>query len=181
MKQFLSALERGETSAGTYVLENISSEAKERVRLASRVEWLPIEIMYEATAVLTEIIGPEKSEEFFRQMWKSVLDAPIFRSLISGIRSLGARSPAAYLKHTPRGYALVFREVGSMSVSERTEFTMVLEFHDLPKRCFDPLVQWARYTAAIYSNAFEFTQTQGETRVLREDPASGYARISFEW
>lgn len=181
MKHFIEVLEKGRDPRHGEILASISPETLRVVDDAMRIDWLPIEVNFEATRAVTRALGVHAGEHFFYRMYAELFDGPIFSALMRGIRAMGATSPGAYLKHGGRGYVMVFRGVGHIEVGQREPNAIHYDFHDLPVECFEPELSWVRYSGATYLSAFDFTDTRGDMEIVEEAPERGYARIRFAW
>jgi hypothetical protein len=181
MKQILAALENSERPEDARVLARVRPETIADTRAASRVEWMPLELNREFVRAITAELGVPAGEAFFHRIYAEMLQGPVFSALFRGIRALGARSPGAWLKHAPRGYAMIFRDVGRVEIGARTENSLVLEYHELPLEVFEDDGAWVRYAAASYLGAFDVSATPGGFRFIEEAPDNGFASILFEW
>lgn len=181
MKHIITTLEKGDTPEHSEILERIGPEIVTQVHLANRVEWMPIEINFVTCREITYVIGIRGGEDLFQGIFAGLMESPVFGALLRGIRAMGAKSPAAYIKHGPHVYPLIFRNVGRLKVGAREHKSIVLEYHDMPRDCFAPEMPWIRYSAASFRSAFDYTETQGGFRFLAEEPMNGFARVIFEW
>src|SRR5690606_22378157 len=162
MKHYVDVLRRGEDLRFAEVLAGVSPDSLAQIESATRIDWLDAERNFELTRGLTRVMGIPAGERFFHRMYAEVFDGPVFSALMRGIKAMGAKNPGSFLKHGARGYAMVFRGVGHIEISHRDEHSILFDFHDLPRECFEPELSWVRYSASTYLSAFDLTDTPGE-------------------
>ena len=181
MKQILAGLESSAAPEHARVLARLRPELVEEIRAAPRLDWLTLTTNLELVRAITMELGVERGEDFFHHTYAKMLDGPVLGALFRGVRTLGADNPASFLKHAPRAYGIIFREVGTVSVGARTRTSLDLEYAQLPPEVFDAATPWLRYAAASYRSLFDVSGKPGDFRIVTSDRATGRCTIRFEW
>lgn len=126
------------------------AELRQTIESARPSEWLPISCMMQMLEVTWAVLGREEFIAFYvRQSERSRTDSTIGR-LLSGVATLFNRAPMARLRHLQRGFDLVQRDIGELSVIEEGENAATYVVDGLP-----PLLRNVCYATSMIA-ALEF-------------------------
>ena len=167
----LPALDRG-------VLRERLAATLETIARASPVGWVPADLNLEATRVVSDHLGPERTRLFFRDLLLAGFKTPLLAAFVSGALRLAGSDPGAAFKWVPQGFGLVFRDCGVWSTHTRTPTSMVVEIKELPPPMRDPI--WLNSVASSLSAVFILTSKQGEMRLETAD-AGATANLRATW
>ena len=180
-KQTLAELRRLDGPEHRKVLELTGETIITRVESASRIEWLPVELHFATLRAMNEVMGLEAGTELFHGLFSSLVEGPAFAALVRGLRAIGIRSPASFLKPTPRSLPMIFRDCGRVEFESVDERCALHKFRGVPSNFFEPSLRWPRYAAASGRTAFEFSDTSGTVTLEDERPELGSFDLRYEW
>lgn len=181
MQTHLEGVEKDLVPGISKALAHVSKSSLEQIRSASRVGWVDMECNYELNEGIFAAVGIEGGRTFFRELYTEFFQRSLFRAFLQGIRALGAKEPGAYIKHAPRGWEMIWRDLGRVQVGPRDATSIELHFEDQPERVFAPNLPWFEYMAAVFEVAFVLCDVQGRGEIIEFQPTQGRAKIRFAW
>lgn len=102
------------------------------IERASRLEWLPIEVLLEVLDATLAALGPEEAAVHWRLSTLRSFDLPLIRPFVAGALELFNPSPAKVLLILPRLYGLLYRDTGSVAVENVEPGLMRIQHADVP-------------------------------------------------
>jgi hypothetical protein len=112
----LAALDRVQTGLGAAVLARMPPDAAAELRAASRTAFLPLAIDRWFVGSIVEELGYPGAVAAIRATVGVHFESPLLRALVTGAGRLFGAGPRGLFKLLPRGWGLVYRDVGDVAV-----------------------------------------------------------------
>jgi serine/threonine protein kinase len=144
-----------------------------------RTGWIAAEHDRFLPGAVVSVMGAEGAFAHFRSFLPSQLEGPILGRLVTGIARLVGRDPSRLLKMVPRGWAAMFRDMGEVAVTDRSETHAVIEMSDVPAGVAD----WEPYAlswGAFFDGVVLFCGHDG-TCTWAIDSRARVIRFELRW
>jgi hypothetical protein len=178
--QSLRVVESIAGSEHTRVLARLRPETRERLRLVTRLEWLPIEVDVELSLAVADVLGPDVDRERARLCVLHMFETPLLRPFIHGADMLFGLSPAGLIATIPRGWPAVYRHAGVLRYEVADGLRRVLIYDDVP-----PVVICSRLyvesLAGSLESVFDLSKVEGTVTIGPIDVAARRVELHFEW
>ena len=149
----------------------------ERIEQASRIAWIPVELDVELTERFFDVAGSEQACRVFRDTLAQSFHTPLLRPLVDGAVRLFGRDVHRAMRWVPKGWSLIYRDCGEMTVSCEEENAVRLEIVGAaPAIARSP--SYLEGIGAALSALFDLWHEAGAFEVGASDPAAG--RVSFD-
>jgi hypothetical protein len=118
------------------ILASIPAEARQAIGGVGLFGWLPYAVNLAYTQATSAILNETQAREFHRGLLVHASRSPLLNSLVSSVLRVTVTDPSLYLAWLPKGYALLFANVGSWHVVERRPGHAILDLLKLPSEAF---------------------------------------------
>lgn len=145
----------------------ITAETLASIESAGLLAWLPLETNLICTRAVATRLGPERTNQFFRELLMAALDTPLLRGFVQGVVRVAVPDPGQYLPWLARGFELVFRNAGSWTVLEREPGWALLQLRDLPHESVTDL-PWLKSVASSLLGLHDTVGIEEGTVVVHE-------------
>jgi hypothetical protein len=108
------------------VLEEIGSECVARIESAGPLEWLPAEDHVRVAVAPAGHMRPQEFRDLWRQMTCDSFKRPVFRVMVEGALRIFNHTPGDLVRFAPRGWTLVSRGTGDITVAATEEAHAVM-------------------------------------------------------
>jgi len=159
------------------LLDAIPRKTRNTIARTSGTQWLPAEVAIEICDALVEILGPEPSVEFWRELvhdsWIGGLLEPLARELRAETEDAAPAeaeiaAPASLLNLAPAAWAMSSRDCGEIVVVDKGDGRIELEARDLPES-----VRHSQGIRSLYAGALQamlrFSKLSARVRVEDND------------
>jgi hypothetical protein len=162
------------------VVARIPREAMEAMEASARTSWLDLELDHFLVDGICEELGPERAIRCWRDSMKHMIDKPLLQSFVSGMIRLFGRDPARVVALIPKGWPLVFRDCGTLTVLSSGDREAILAFSDLPP-VFRRYPNYFHSFHGICAGVLLVATPRGRVDyVVAKDHASATARFVWE-
>jgi hypothetical protein len=173
----LDAIDAIDRDLGRRVRAELKPESLEEIQAAWGASWLPIRLDVELTEAFFRLAGSARGCQAMRQNLVATFQAPILRPLIEGSLRVLGRHPGKILRWAPRAWALLFRDLGEMSVETADERATV-RITGLPPEVSESR-EYLMGSAAAIASVFDLTGYQGSCELAQH--GQGEARFEVTW
>ncbi len=128
--EFLDEFERG---ARAIVLESVPADVRERIADAGRTSWISIEDDHHTVDAIVAHFGVERATDYWTENLRSLAEKPLLKTFFFGMLTLVGGDPERVLALLPKGWPLVYREMGTPRFTKRGSLGQpALVFEDVP-------------------------------------------------
>jgi hypothetical protein len=180
MQTFVAHIARLPPADRSAVLAVVPAEIWTAIEKAGLLGWLPFEMNRVCTRAVGERLGPERTNDFFRQLLLGTADGPLLRGLVQSVLRVTVRDPGLYLPWLPKGWAVMFRDAGHMSVGERDAGSALVSIDGLPAECVSDEI-WIQSVASSLAALGELAGVESSVRVKSVDAASRSVNFALRW
>jgi hypothetical protein len=162
------------------VLADVPGAIRSSIESAGLLGWLPLEANVLCTRAVGKRLGPERADLFFRQLLLGAADGPLLRGLVQSVIRVAVRDPGLYLPWVPKGWALMFRDTGQMSIVERSKGAAVVSIEGLVDECLREPV-WIQSVASALGALADLVTLDGGATVSSVSPATQVVTYRLRW
>ena len=180
MQTFVAQIGRLPPEDARAIRAKVPAEVWQRIESAGMLSWLPMDVNLVCTHAVREHLGPKRAHEFFRDLLRVTAESPLLRALVETVLRVTVVDPGLYLASLPRGYALMFRNVGKWEVLERVPGRAVLELRELPADIIADRV-WVESVASSLCALHDLGNLEGQAGILEVDPNARRVTFRIEW
>lgn len=178
MRSMLEAVEH--VGAAEAIEASVGPETIRDIRESVVLGWLPMEVNVEITHAVRRILGPRRACDVFRAMVLREYQTSLFKPMIDSARRLMGLTPGTFVKLAPKGWGLVFRNVGSPEPRDIAATEARLRISDLAPACVHDDV-WIQAVRCSFTTAFDLTNTRGEVTIENADLERRSVEYVFRW
>ena len=178
LKSLLATIDR--LAADSQVRAGIDRAVSTAVDGACGVDWMPFELDLAITRALYTAMPATGADAFFRAHTRDSFNGPLLHGIVdAGIRLFGL-NPGSWARWVPKGWSLVFRNVGEWSVSASRLGEARLALLNLPPVAVgDP--DWVRSVASSLEALSDLAKRSGEVEIVAVDLAARRAEFALRW
>lgn len=180
MRMFSAHLERLPPSDFSAIRQDIPTDVWQAVQTAARFSWLPLEVNLACTRAVHDRLGEAESQDFFRGLILATTASPLLGSLVASVLRIAASDASLAIVGIPKGYDLIFRDVGRWQIIERTRGRTILELRDLPLGCFTT-PGWIGSVVGALRGLGDLVKLQISSVSAQVDEPSRKVRFIGEW
>ncbi|HMJ13994.1 MAG TPA: hypothetical protein VK524_21400 [Polyangiaceae bacterium] len=180
MKTFVETIDALDERVRARIYARLAADDIETIAQAVPVVWLPMNLNVLVTDATSLELGPQGAHDFFRALVTAEYRTDTFRSFLASIGRLLGLTPSTYVKMTPKGWELVFKNCGSFRPMERERERARLEYKDIPQMCVQNQL-WMESVRSSFYSAFELTGVSGDIRWEELDLNRRRAIFLFTW
>jgi hypothetical protein len=180
MQTFVAQVGRLPPEDARAIRAKVPAEVWQRIESAGALSWLPIDVNLACTHAVAECLEPQRAHKFFRELLRITAESPLLLALVEAVLRVTVVDPGLYLASLPRGYALMFREMGKWEVLERVPGRAVLELRDLPANIVTDRI-WVGSVASSLWALFDIGNLEGQVRILEVDTNARRVTFRMEW
>ena len=180
LRTSLLALDRVAGPEQLRQLEHARPALFAQIRASSNLDWLPLELDLELSALVSECLGPETDRDRARCCLRTALDAPLLRPFVLGVETLFSLSPNAMLRQVPRGWRVLYRDAGTMRYEIEQGNQRLLIYESVPSELRDHPCYLDAIAGAL-EGTFDLCHAEGEITVeaVPDHPSSVCFRSSW--
>lgn len=179
MRTFLEEVDRLPPD-DTRAIRETSAEWIPQIEAAGPITWIPVEANVDMTRAVASALGPRRTHDFFCDLSLKAYETPLMRGLIRSVVALVGHDPGRYLEWFQKGFGLVFRDVGTWDVSERSENHATLQGSRLPDALFSDDV-WLDSVASSLHSLFRLAHCEGAVAARDKTRAGRTVTFRMMW
>lgn len=149
------------------------------VERATGFDWLPAEHDVEIVRASAAVLPPDQFERLWRGVVLDGIEGPLLGLLMRTAVRMFGHDPAEFARWVPKGWAMVFRDVGVWTTCTVTGGLAVLRLQGLPPVCRDPV--FLRSVACSLGAIPVLTGRSGGARVVDASPEHCAASFEVSW
>jgi hypothetical protein len=161
---------------GRMLREALPARLIAEVERATGFDWLPVEHDVTIVRASASVLPPEEFERLWRGVVLEGIEGPLLGLLMRTAVRMFGHDPAEFARWVPKGWAMIFRDVGVWTACTVTGGTAVLRVQGLPPPCRDPV--FARSVACSLGAIPVLSGRSGGARVV--DVSAEHGTVSFE-
>jgi hypothetical protein len=180
LQHSLAAIERIAEGAHERVFARMQPETRARIRAASWIDWLPIELDLELAEAVAAELGPAADRQRARMSIQLSVESPLLRPFIVGVQTSFTLEPGSVIRQAPRGWLAIYKSAGTLEYQIGQGAERVLVYSDIPAQ----VVASALYLDAIagaFESLFDLCRVEGSVSVEAVDPRRRRAELRFSW
>lgn len=156
------------------LLSEVAPKVLAELRQVGRLEWLELSKWMDLATPMMLAAGPEEYRTFWRRVQIEMVEQPVFKSIVAGSVRVFGLSPSTFCKVVPTAQSLVFRDVGTFSVTVIDDKHARIDWVSVPKEVLAHEPMAVGFSGA-FSSFFDLCKTQGTLTLTRTPQA-----ITFE-
>jgi hypothetical protein len=176
MKTFLEEVDRLPAGDAAAIRERIGAPGIQAIETAGFLSWLPVASNLEATRAVTAVLGAKRSHAFFAELGSASYRTPLMQGLVRAVAATAGHDPARFLEWTQKAMTILFADMGTWRVVDRTKESAVLVADDLPAEVAADEI-WLTSVAATLESVLTLAQRDGVVRGTA--PARDRRRVEF--
>jgi hypothetical protein len=151
-----------------------------QIESTSRLDWLSADLDMDVTEAVTQVLGRERSAHFWRGSLLDTMETPLLKPLVDGAIAIFGLSPGHLLKWAPRIWDAIYRNCGTMTVTQATGNTARIEYESIAPalRRSPAFIEALR---ASFETLFVLARTEGTVVVEEMDFGRARAIYGFSW
>jgi hypothetical protein len=162
------------------ILSQLPAEFIAAVRDAGGMDWFPMHLKLEVTRVLQRVLGPDRARAFAHDVLLRSLGGPLLRTLAETAHSLVGRDVPALLRWMPKGWRLVFRNVGRWKIEPLIPGRLVARLCELPPVCVEDAA-WLAALEGSLSAILTLARCEGSVSLLEVNHGERSAAYLVRW
>lgn len=180
MQTFAKHIERLPEEDRTAIRAAVPEQTWVAIDSAGLLAWLPLEMNLACTRAVAARLGPDRAQQFFRELVLAAIDTPLLRGFVQGVLRVAAPDAGQYLPWLARGFELMFRDAGSWKVLERAPGWALLQLRNLPRESVSDSM-WIKSVASSLYGLMDLTGVVGTTVVHDVDVKAGTVTYASRW
>lgn len=180
MQTFLAHVGRLPPEDRRAIFDAVPSALWSSIESASLLGWLPLETNLVFTRAVGTRLGPERTAAFFRQLLLGTAEGPLLRGLVQSVLRVAVRDPGLYLPWVPKGWELMFRDTGHMSIAERANGSAAISIEGLVDECLGDEI-WIQSVASALGALAELVGGDSAAVAWSVAPASHSVTFKMRW
>lgn len=159
---------------------DISEETRDVVEHAPLLAWVHMAHNVEVTRAISLQLGPAGTRAFYRSFLGVVYESPLMRNFMQAALRISQRDVGLGLRLMPRGYDLIFRNVGTWMPLEIHGNAAELSLRGLPAICMEREL-WLDSVAGSLESVFDLGGREGTVDIVRLEAATGRVDFRLQW
>jgi hypothetical protein len=164
---------------GALLRAELPARLVEDVERASGFDWLPLEHDVEIVLASEAVLSPDEFERLWRGVVLDGIEGPLLGLLMRTAVRMFGHDPAEFTRWVPKGWAMIFRDVGVWTACRVTGGTAVLRVQGLPPACRTPA--FPRSVACSLGAIPVLSGRSGGARVVDASTELGAASFEVSW
>jgi hypothetical protein len=160
---------------GRALREALPARMVRDVEHANGFDWLPIEHDVALTLASASILPVDEFERLWRAVVLDAIEGPLLGLLMRTAVRMFGYDPTEFSRWIPKGWAMVYRDVGTWTSCHATDQGALLRLEGLPPACRDPI-----FTRSVACSLAAIPVLTGRTGGARVVDASDHGTVSFE-
>lgn len=179
LRSNLEEINRMPEPARSQIRSKISPEVLEQVANSVSVAWLPVACDVDITRAVVDVLGVEGNRRWSRDALLRSATGPLLKPIIDGASALFGLTPHAFYKVAPRGFGMIYRDLGEVRYELVGEQIARITHEGIPASLLE--VPWyLEGIAGAFEAGYVFLGLEGEVR-LELDAATSSARYDVHW
>jgi hypothetical protein len=180
MQAFIARIGRLPEEDRSAVCVAIWSETLDAISEAPILGWLPAELNLECTRAVAAHLGRRRANAFFRDLVLGATDTPLLHGLVRSALRVSSADPGMYLPWIIKGWELVFRDCGKMSLKRRGSDGIVGELAGVPPVLLEDR-QWIDSVSSSVGALGDLVDCDAEVYASEVDQKARVARFVGSW
>ena len=164
---------------GQALLEALPPRLVEDVERATGFDWLPVEHDVAIVRTSAAILPPEQFERLWRAVVLEGIEGPLLGLLMRTAVRMFGHDPAEFARWVPKGWVMVFRDVGVWTTCAVSDGSARLSLQGLPPACRDPA--FPRSVAASLGAIPVLSGRRGGARLIDASVELGAVSFEISW
>jgi hypothetical protein len=165
--------------SGGAAREALPRRLVEDVERATGFDWLPLDHDVELVRASAAVLPDEEFEQLWRGVVLEEIEGPLLGLLMRTAVRMFGHDPAEFARWVPKGWAMIFRDVGVWTSCHVAAGGAVLRLQGLPAACRDPL--FLRSVACSLGAIPVLSGRSGGARVVDACAERGAASFEVSW
>jgi hypothetical protein len=149
------------------------------VERATGFDWLPVEHDVEIVRTSAAVLPPDLFDRLWRAVVVEGIEGPLLGLLMRTAVRMFGHDPAEFARWVPKGWAMVFRDVGVWTTCTVGDGSARLRLQGLPLACRDPA--FPRSVAASLGAIPVLSGRSGGARVIESSVEHGAVSFEIAW
>lgn len=149
------------------------------VERASGFDWLPVDHDVAIVRASADVLPPEGFDRLWRAVVLDGIEGPLLGLLMRTAVRVFGHDPAGFARWVPKGWAMIFRDVGVWTSCAVAADAALLRLDALPPPCRDPVFPGS--VAASLGAIPLLAGRPGGARVLEAAEAGGGVLFEVRW
>jgi hypothetical protein len=132
-----------------------------KLRQASVVDWMPIDIHLGVAAAVLDVLGVAGAREFWKERLLSAFLTKTMGPFVTGASVVFGEQPYALMKIAMTSYRLMAKNAGFITVSAAPDGAVLMDFQDMPAAIIDS-AGWHALCHGQCQAVFEYLKMEGE-------------------
>lgn len=180
LQQWLKLVDVREPSRARFYAA-LSEASRRAIVDAAPLAWLPIEIDVEMAEVLAQVLGPVGAHAFYAAMFRATASSSILSPMIRTAWRLFGVGPASFARWIPKGWAALFRDVGTITATvDEGARRATLVHTGIPRVCAQS-EPWVTSLASCVEPILDYARKDGVVRTDRSRLGEGTVVVAIEW
>jgi hypothetical protein len=151
-----------------------------RIDDTTGMDWMPLHLFIDVARAISAVLPTERNRAFWRSYGRQVYEMPLLAPALRSAMRLLALSPQRIFHLIPRGYDLVYRDMGRVYVDDLDAHRVRLRYVDLPEAYLrEPC--WAVGTVCTLEAVLELTGLNGEVTLSSLAPEKQEGTVLITW
>jgi hypothetical protein len=151
-----------------------------RIDEASRVDWLPIEVLLDLLEAALTTLGIDQAMSHWRRSTLRSFETPLVKPFTAGVLSLFQPTPAQVMPMVPRLYQMLYRGTGNVSV-ENAEPNLIYVVHAEMPPVMVRSNAFGKSIAASYEASLAFLRVKEPRVAMAVAPTQARVTYSLRW
>lgn len=161
------------------IRSRISSDVLEQVANSVSVAWLPVECDVDITRAVVEVLGVSGNRRWSRDALLRSANGPLLKPILDGASALFGLTPHALYKVAPRGFGMIYRDLGEVRYEALGEQHARIVHEGIPESLL--AAPWyLEGIAGAFEAGYVFLGLEGDVQ-LSLDAAEHTAHYDVRW
>jgi hypothetical protein len=180
MQGFIAELSRLPDADRRAIGERIAPATLDMISAGSLLGWLPLTTNLECTRAVSATLGVERSHAFFRGLLIGTSQSTLLAGLVQSALRLASPDPGFYLPFIGKGYDVIMRNCGRLSIYRNGPNGSVTELRGLPLEAIED-EYWIQSTASFLSALTDIIAYDSVVKVQDVDRNQRLVRFLGKW
>lgn len=178
LKSIMAMLVEDYASEQEEIVRGIDPEKLAEIGTLSRTSWIKADVMFDINAGIERVLGREGFAEFWLEFSRTATRTPLLKGLAEGAARLFG-SGEGIIKLLPRSFALVSRELATLSIEESEEGRAIIRVHGFAYP--NSLELFAEANRSSTCGALMMVGETPKAEIIQMLPELGGFRLLVQW
>jgi hypothetical protein len=180
MQGFVADINRLPSAHRRAIGDGIHPATRDVISAGTMLGWVPFAVNLECTRAVATALGPERAHLFFRGLLLGAANTTLLAGLVQSALRFAIPEPGFYLPFMAKGFDILFRNCGRLSVHRNGPTGAVTELRGLPLGALqDPC--WIDSVASSLSALTDLIAFESTVNVLDVDLTQRVVKFSGKW